>query len=76
MQYMIMFYENAEEMGKRENPATAEAYWGAWGAYIAELQKSGVVVNGDGLHPLAGQDKGNQDGGRFKKVWRVIVIVM
>ena len=51
MQYMIMFFENAEEIAKRDSPEASPAYWGAWGAYVQGLHQSGVVVNGDGLHP-------------------------
>lgn len=51
MQYMIMFYETANEIAKRENPDTAPAYWGAWSAYVADINKSAKVINGDGLHP-------------------------
>lgn len=49
MQYMVMFYEPADERNKRNDPAQAEAYWGAWNAYIGALAASGVIVNGDGL---------------------------
>lgn len=51
MQYMLMFFENQDEIAKRENPAVAQTYWGAWGAYIQELKTAGVIVNGDGLQP-------------------------
>jgi hypothetical protein len=51
MQYMLMFFESEKELAKREDPAQAEAYWGAWNAYIGGLAQSGCIVNGDGLHP-------------------------
>jgi hypothetical protein len=51
MQYMLMFFESEKEVAKREDPTQAEAYWGAWGAYAGMVAQSGVVVNGDGLHP-------------------------
>lgn len=48
---MLMFAEPAEMFAKRDDPAHAEAYWGAWTAYIGALSAAGVIVNGDGLHP-------------------------
>ena len=51
MQYMLMFAEPASEFEKRNDPAEAETYWGAWMSYIGALQSAGVVVNGDGLQP-------------------------
>jgi hypothetical protein len=51
MQYMLMFFESEQELAKREDPQAAEAYWGAWRAYVGMLAQSGAVVNGDGLHP-------------------------
>jgi hypothetical protein len=53
MQYMMMFYENEAEFAKRDNPAEAGAYWGAWGAYIEALNQAGIIVRGDGLLPPA-----------------------
>ena len=32
MHYMLQFYETREEMGKPNDPAQAEAYWGGWNA--------------------------------------------
>ncbi len=51
MQYMLILNETAADFAEREDPAKAEAYWGAWGAYVGALQQSGAVVNGDGLQP-------------------------
>jgi hypothetical protein len=51
MQYMMMFYEAAEEFAKRESATEAEPYWGAWTAYIGAMNEAGVVVKGDGLLP-------------------------
>ena len=49
MQYMLIFAEPEAEFAKRTDPAMAESYWGAWGAYIGALRAAGVIVNGDGL---------------------------
>jgi len=51
MQYMLIFTEPAEEFAKRNDPAEAEGYWGAWSAYIGALGAAGIIVNGDGLMP-------------------------
>ena len=51
MQYMLIFQEPLNESAKRNDPALAPAYWGAWGAYIGALHGAGVVVNGHGLLP-------------------------
>lgn len=51
MQYMLMFYENNEEVARRENPELAPAYWGAWNVYVDAIGKSGVMVGGNGLQP-------------------------
>jgi hypothetical protein len=51
MQYMLMFKEHADELARREDPATAPAYWGAWNAFLAAIGGSGVVVSGNGLQP-------------------------
>lgn len=51
MQYMLMFYEAAEDFAKRTDPNQAEAYWGGWNAFIGAMAQSGIVVNGDGLLP-------------------------
>lgn len=51
MQYMLMYHEPAEEFAKRNDPAQAPAYWGAWNAYIGALGQAGVIVSGNGLQP-------------------------
>lgn len=51
MQYMLMFYENAAELARRDDPAQAPAYWGAWNAYVGALAGSGTVRGGNGLMP-------------------------
>ncbi|MFA8387920.1 MAG: YciI family protein [Pelagibaca sp.] len=49
MNYMLQFYETAEERGKRNDPDHSEAYWGAWNAFIGALAQSGAMVNGNVL---------------------------
>lgn len=53
MQYMLIFKETEQEIAKRGNPATAQAYWGAWTSYIGAMQKAGVMLSGNGLQPPA-----------------------
>lgn len=53
MQFMLMYHEPASEFARRNDPAEAPAYWGAWNAYIGALAASGVTVNGNGLQPPA-----------------------
>jgi len=48
---MLIFQETSEEFSKREDPQHAQAYWGAWQAYIGSLNEAGVVVSGNGLQP-------------------------
>ncbi|MFP8780991.1 YciI family protein [Hydrogenophaga sp. RWCD_12] len=51
MQYMLMFFDSAENQTPPADPAQAKTYMGAWGAYIGALHAAGVVVNGHGLQP-------------------------
>jgi hypothetical protein len=51
MQFMLIMNETEAERSKRDDPATAGAYWGGWTAFVGALQQSGIVVNGDGLQP-------------------------
>lgn len=70
MLYMLMFYETADEVAKRDDPAEADAYWGAWTAYIDAMSAAGIVRRGDGLLPphaattvrLANGERQVQDG--------------
>jgi hypothetical protein len=47
MKYALLFSEPETEFARREG-ADAEAYWGAWSAYIDELDNSGALVRGSG----------------------------
>lgn len=51
MHYMLIYFENAEELSKRDNPEEAEAYWGGWNAYMGAMAQTGVMVSGNGLKP-------------------------
>lgn len=51
MHYMLLFNETPAELGKRNDPARAEAYWGGWNAYMGALAQSGAMVSGNGLQP-------------------------
>ncbi len=51
MHYMLLFNETRDEMGKRFDPAQAEAYWGGWSAYMGAIAQGGAMVSGNGLQP-------------------------
>lgn len=52
MQYMLMYYETADDMACRADQR-APGYWAGWTAYIGALAKAGVMVKGDGLQAPA-----------------------
>ena len=49
MNYMLQFYETADERGKRQDPAQSDAYWGGWNDFIGALAQSGAMVSGNVL---------------------------
>lgn len=51
MQYMLMLCENSAEMARRDDPAEAAAYRGAWNAWVGAITASGLVRGGNGLQP-------------------------
>ncbi len=51
MQYMLVMTETAAEIAKRDNPAEAPAYWGAWSAYVGAIANSRIMISGNGLQP-------------------------
>ncbi len=51
MQYALIFAEPATEFQKRNDPAAAPAYWGAWTGYIGAMRAAGVMTGGHGLEP-------------------------
>jgi hypothetical protein len=70
MEYMLIFFETPAEAGRRDDPAQAPAYFGAWQAYVGAMHASGCVRNGHGLQPartattvrVAGGKRQVQDG--------------
>ena len=51
MEYMMLIYESEHERAARHDPQRAEAYWGAWTAYVQALAQSGDMKSGNGLQP-------------------------
>ena len=49
MQYMLIFYETADEMARGNDPAQAEIYWGAWNAYMGAMGAAGAIASGNAL---------------------------
>jgi len=49
MEYAILFYETPAANAERTDPAKADAYWGAWGAYVTAVMESGISKGGQGL---------------------------
>jgi hypothetical protein len=70
MEYMMMFYNTAENQTPSSDPAKAKAYMGAWGAYIGAMHGAGIVVSGHGLQlastattlRMVGEKRHIQDG--------------
>lgn len=53
MQYVLIFAEPPSEFEKRNDPAAAPAYWGAWMGYIGAMREAGVMTGGHGLEPAS-----------------------
>src|SRR5438045_2094064 len=49
MHYMLIFNETPENFAMRETSSEANAYWGAWNAYVGAIRNSGLMVSGNGL---------------------------
>ncbi len=70
MHYVLLYNETDAERGKRDDAALADAYWGAWHAYMGAMGGAGVMVSGNGLQPpetattlrIAGGTRHVQDG--------------
>ncbi|URI06395.1 YciI family protein [Aquincola tertiaricarbonis] len=70
MQFMLVFKETTAEVARRDDPAAAPAYWGAWQAYMGAMYGSGSVVSGNALQAprtatqvrMAGDKRHVQDG--------------
>jgi len=62
MQFMLIFKETTAEVGRRDDPAAAPAYWGAWQAYVGAMYGAGIVQSGNGLQaPRTGTTVRNSD---------------
>ncbi len=65
MQYMLLLTETDDQFAERSDPEKAEAYWGAWNAYIGAMGQAGVIVSGNGLQgPLTSTTIRVRDGRR------------
>jgi hypothetical protein len=53
MQYMMMFYDTAENRTPPTDAAQKQAYFGAWGAFMGAMKAAGIFVNGDQLQSPA-----------------------
>ncbi len=51
MKYILLFTEPAASIPQDPTTPAAQDYWGAWGAYVAALAQSGMMVSGEGLMP-------------------------
>ncbi len=51
MKYVLFFNEPASAIPQDNTTPAAQAYWGAWGAYVTALAQSGIMVSGEGLMP-------------------------
>jgi hypothetical protein len=49
MQYMIQFYDTAENRELPADPAQRQAYFGAWGAYMGAMQTANILRGGEQL---------------------------
>jgi hypothetical protein len=51
MKYVLFFNEPASAIPQDNTTPAAQAYLGAWGAYVTALAQSGIMVSGEGLMP-------------------------
>lgn len=66
MQYMIMAIETPQAFADRDDLERGGAYWGAWTAYLAELNAHGILSDAGGLQPpSAGTTLRVRDGRRL-----------
>lgn len=66
MQYMLILNERSEDFEFRNaQTEVAQAYWGAWSAFIGEMYQAGIVLSGSGLQaPHTGSTVSVRDGAR------------
>ena len=54
MQVTLLFHEAPEDYANRTaSGAQAEAYWGAWRAYMGAMSEAGIIRGGNALLPPA-----------------------
>lgn len=53
MKYALLFFETAEDMGRRTSPEDAPAYWASWTRYMEMLRAEGALQGGNALEPPA-----------------------
>ncbi|HEX4236092.1 MAG TPA: YciI family protein [Caldimonas sp.] len=51
MDYMLMFYQSADDFATRADPARSPAYYAGWTAYVQAIYAAGIAKSGDGLQP-------------------------
>ncbi|MFM2043324.1 MAG: hypothetical protein RLY86_1900 [Pseudomonadota bacterium] len=51
MQFMMIIYETEADFARRNDPAEAGPYWGAWTGYARALAEAGIIVSAGGLMP-------------------------
>ena len=64
MQYTVLVYETAAELGARSDEKRKDTYWGAYRAYTKALADAGVMIGGAGLQPPAAGTTVRQAGGK------------
>ncbi|HEY2187010.1 MAG TPA: YciI family protein [Caldimonas sp.] len=53
MDYMLMFYQSADDFATRTDPARSAAYYAGWTAYVQVVYAAGIAKSGDGLQAPA-----------------------
>jgi hypothetical protein len=64
MQICLLYAETAAEIARRDAPAEAPAYWGAWTAYMGAMREAGVLLGGNALRQHETGARLRLDGGR------------
>lgn len=49
MQYMLILNETEADFAQRNDPQSADVYWGGWNSFIGAMAQAGIIVKGDGL---------------------------
>jgi hypothetical protein len=49
MKIAMIIHEDTADLSRRDDPAQAQAYWGAWMAYVQAINAAGIVTGGAGL---------------------------